>query len=259
MKKRQTELSTDFAWTSKQRDTYHEQYVHLADGDRLLAGVAIKAIANHGLLNKFDSAHIMGVGAVPRGAGIILPTLTETATLTISDSTDRNVGSTKLIMAQIAQGDPRQAHWRLHEQDMAEHDPRWTGAIGKAAVMATYKVFDLLRSGVKQTEVAGMEYVAESMLSEKDDYEKAIRRFTGSATELIYMAYSVNSNGWMAGDRHHPAYPVSVDQAAEYIEREGFELLHDPHEGFAPKADGFRQDDDPHDFDGFAAMVAIRK
>jgi hypothetical protein len=259
MNKRQPELSTDFAWTPAQMHAYHEQYVHLASGDSLLAGVAIKAIARHGLIGQFDSAHIIGAGGVPRGAGIILPTLTETASLAISDSTEENVASTQQIMEQIARNDPAQAHWQLHEQDMAEHDPRWTGAIGKAAVIASFKVFDLLRSEVEQTEVAAMEYVAESMLSKKDDYEEAVRRFTSSATELVYMAFSVNSKGYMVGNRHHPAYPISVDQAAEYIEREGFELLHDPHEGFAPKADDFRQDDDPHDFDGFAAMVAVRK
>jgi hypothetical protein len=63
----------------------------------------------------------------------------------------------------------------------------------------------------------------------------------------------------MVGDTHHPAHPVSVDQAAEYIERAGFELLHDPYDGFAPKNDEFRQENDPHAFDGFAALAAVRR
>lgn len=258
MKKR-PELSTDFAWTKKQMEAYHDQYRSVAHGDSLLAGVVIRAIARHGLFNRFDSAHLMGVGGVPRGAGLILPTLTETATLTLSDSTAANVESTKKIMEGIRKKDPSQAHWRLHEHDMAAHDPRWRGVIGKAAVRATFRVFDLLNDEAEPSEAAGMEYVAESMRDNREEYEAAMDTFATSAEELLYMAYSVNSDGYMVGDRHHPAYPVSVDQAAEAIEKRGFILLHDPHEGFAPKAPDFRQDDDPHKFDGFAALVAMRK
>lgn len=259
MKKRQHELSTDFTWTPEQIRAYHEQYRRLSRGDSKMAKTVIKAIARHGLVGQFDSAHIIGAGGVPRGAGIVSPTLTETARLTMSDKTEANVASTREIMDQIKQGYPGQAHWRLHEQDMARHDPRWAGAIGKAAVVATFRVFNLLGETVEAADVAGMEYVAESILSDKDSYEKAMRNFTDSAEEMVYMAYSVNSDGYMVGDKHHPAYPVSVDQAAEYIERGGFELLHDPYDGFAPKTDEFRQENDPHQFDGFAAMVAVRK
>lgn len=259
MKKRHHELSTNFAWTKKQMNAYHSQYFEVAEGDSMLAGVVIRAIARNALFDCFESAHIIGTGGVPRGAGLILPTLTETATLVLSDSTPENVESTEAIMRGIREGEPEQAHWQLHEQDMARHDPRWSGTIGKAATRATFRVYNLKNGPAKKSKVAGMEYVAESMLEERDDYERAIDNFTASVEELVYVAYSVNSHGYMAGDRHHPAYPVSVDQVAEGIERRGFELLHDPYEGFAPKSPGFRQDDDPHDFDGFAALVAIRK
>lgn len=259
MKQERHEISRDFAWTPEQRQAYHEQYRRVAKGDSLLAGVVIRAIARRGLMGQFESAHLMGAGGVPRGAGILLPTLTETASLVVSDSTETNVASSQEIMEQIRDGDPRQAHWLLHEQDVAQHDPRWTGAIGEAAIRATFKTFDLLKDKTTQSDVSGMEYVAESMTSDRGEYERAMRTFTDSARKMVYMAYSVNSDGYMVGDRHHPAYPVSVDQAAEYIERGGFELLHDPHEGFAPKSEDFRQEDDPYHFAGFAAMVAVRK
>jgi hypothetical protein len=259
MKERQPKASTDFTWTPEQIKAYHQQYRHLSRGDSKMAGVVIKAFARHRLVGQFDSAHIIGAGGVPRGAGIVIPTLTETASLVISDKTEANVASTQEIMEQIRLGDPRQVHWRPHEQDMARHHPRWAGAIGRAAAIATFTTFDLLGDEVPRTAISGMEYVAESILSDKDDYEKAIRNFTNSAEEAVYMAYSVNSDGYMVGDTHHPAYPVSVDQAAEYIERAGFELLHDPYDGFAPKNDEFRQENDPHAFDGFAALAAVRR
>lgn len=240
-------------------DAYHEQYKTVSNADSLLAGVAIRAIERHDLFNRFESAHIIGTGGVPRGAGIILPTLTETASLLLSDNTTTNVTSTQRVMRGIKENDPAQAHWRLHEQDMVSHDSRWAGVMGKAAAKATFMVFDLMTDKVKKSKAVGMEYVADSMLEERDDYETAIDNFTASAEELVYMAYSVNSSAYKVGNRHHPAYPVSVDQAAEGIERRGFELLHDPHEGFAPKAPDLRQADDPHDFDGFAALVALRK
>ncbi len=256
--------SIDFAWSHEEISAYHEQYRHLADGDSLLAGVVIRAIARHNLIGRFKSAHIIGAGGVPRGAGLILPTLAqgEESSLVISDSTEENVASTRLIMEQINQNNPLQDHWKVHEQDMAKHDSRWIGAIGRAAAIATFTVFDLLQESEphdnEESEVGVMEYVAESMRDNNEDYEYALDRFTPPERKLIYMAYSVNSNGYMVGDRHHPAYPVSVDQAAEHIERRGFTLLHDPYEGFAPSAHDFRQEDDPHDFDGFAALVAIR-
>lgn len=259
MTKHNPELSTDFAWTPEDMDAYHEQYRYVSEADSFLAGVAIRAIARHGIFNRFESAQIIGAGGVPRGAGIILPTLTETASLVMSDSTEANVTSTRQIMRGIKDGDPAQAHWRLHEQDMREHDSRWSGVIGTAATKTTFEVFDLMTGKIKKRKVSGMEYVADSMLEKREDYETAIDNFTASAEELVYMAYSVNSRGYKVGNRHHPAYPVSVDQAAEAIENRGFELLHDPHEGFAPKAPGLRQADDPHDFDGFAALVAMRK
>ncbi len=240
-------------------NAYHAQYLEVAKGDSKLGGVVIQAIARNALFDCFESAHIIGTGGVPRGAGLILPTLTETATLVLSDSTEENVELTEDIMLGIREGNPEQAHWLLHEQDMARHDPRWSGSIGKAATKATFMVFDLLAGPAKKSKVGGMEYVAESMLEKREDYETALDNFTASAEELVYMAYSVKSRAYKVGDRHHPAYPVGVDQAAEGIEKRGFELLHDPHEAFAPKAPGFRQDDDPHDFDGFAALVAMRK
>lgn len=259
MTKHNPELSTNFAWTKKQMNAYHSQYLEVAEGDSKLAGVVIRAIARKALFHCFESAHIIGVGGVPRGAGLILPTLTETATLVLSDNTQENVESTKEIMHSIRDGNPEQAHWLLHEQDMAQHDSRWSGAIGEAATRASFMVYDLSKVPAKKSKVAGMEYVAESMLKEQDKYEKALDNFTASAEELIYVAYSVNSDGYMVGDLHHPAYPVSVDQVAEGVERRGFELLHDPYEGFAPRSPEFRQEDDPHDFDGFAALVAMRK
>ena len=257
--KNRHELSTDFAWTKEQMAAYHEQYRTVSDGDSLLASVVIRAIARHNLFGKFDSAHLIGTGGVPRGAGLIFPTLTETASLMMSDSTAANVESTQQIMRGIHEGDPAQAHWRLHEQDMATHDSRWAEAIGKAAAKATFMVFDIRTGAIMPSQVAGMEYVADSMIDTREGYEAGIDNFTASATELLYMAYSVNSTGYMVGDRHHPAYPVSVDQAAEGIENRGFKLLHDPHEAFAPRAPDLRQNDDPHDFDGFAAIVAVRK
>lgn len=251
--------STDFAWTPEQRKAYHEQYVNVSEGDSKLARVMIKTIGRHALFNCFDSAHLIGVGGVPRGAGLIIPTLTETAALTLSDNTDANVNGTSQIMRKIREGDPEEAHWHLHEQDMADHDPRWTGAIGKAAVRSTFKLYSVLDGPAKKTKVAGMEYVAESILKTRDEYESALDNFTASAEELVYMAYSVNSHGYMVGDRRHPAYPVSIDRAAEGIEERGFTLLHDPYEAFAPKAPDLRQKDDLHDFDGFAALLAMRK
>jgi hypothetical protein len=259
MKKQRHELSTDFAWTAEQIDAYHQQYRRLSSGDSKLARVVITSVVKHDLINRFNSAHIIGAGGVPRGAGIILPTLAEESDLIVSDKTRANVTLTQAIFEQIKHGDPRQAHWRAHEDDMAAHDARWAHAIGKAAAKAVFATYDLLGDILPRTSIAGMEYVAESVLDNKDDYEAAIRNFTNSAEEAVYMAYSVNSDGYMVGDRHHPAYPVSVDQAAEYIERSGFKLLHDPYDGFAPKNDEFRQKGDPHAFDGFAALIATRK
>jgi hypothetical protein len=259
MKQRNHELSTNFAWTTEQIEAYHQQYRHLSRGDSKMAKVVIRSIVEHNLLSTFDSAHIIGAGGVPRGAGLVLPTLTKDSDLIVSDKTKENVALTQEIFAQIMRDDHRQSHWHQHENDMAAHDPHWAHAIGKAAAKAAFTTYDLLGDVLPRTGITGMEYVAESVLDNKEDYETAIRNFTHSAKEAVYMAYSVNSDGYMVGDRHHPAYPVSVDQAAEYIERGGFKLLHDPYDGFAPKNEEFRQKDDPHAFDGFAALIAVRK
>jgi hypothetical protein len=198
MSKLQPEISTDFAWTADELSAYHEQYRRVARADSLLAKAAINAIAledsnGRPLLDQFDSGILFGVGGVPRGAGIILPTLRETATITLSDNTHQNVESTREIMRQITHNNSKQAHWGLHEKDMETHDERWERAIGKAALIAKFEVIDLREVNESLADVSGMEYVTDSMLEDREDYVATMRNFTTSAREMIYMAYMVGS------------------------------------------------------------------
>ena len=256
------EISTDFAWSAKEMSAYHEQYRSVSAADSYLAGVAIKALTTtergRQLLGQLQSATIIGAGGVPRGAGILLPTLQEAATLTMTDSTPENTESTRRIMEGIKNNDPAQAHWLLHEEDMEQHDPRWAHAIGKAALLARYEVLDLRNKPKKLSAARAMEYVGESQCETKEEYENNMDNFTAGAEELVYQALTVKSGGWKAGDKHHPAYSVSVEQNAEQLERNGFTLLHDPLEGFAPRSSELRQEDDEHDYAGFAVAVAVR-
>lgn len=253
----------NFAWLPEEMNAYHEQYRIVSRADSMLARVAICAIIERHktrpLLHELDSGLILGAGGVPRGAGILEPTLTETAPLRITDSTEENVQETRHIFEEIKKGRSSQRHWYAHEQDMEKHGVPWRSAIGCAALRASFDVRDIHVVEPHSAEAVGMEYVAESILSDRDEYRQVMRRFTDASDRLVYMAYSVNSNGYAVGDRHHPAYPVSVDEAAELIEQGGFELLHDPHEGFAPAAPELRQENDTHSYDGFAVIVAERK
>lgn len=255
--------SRDFAWEPDEMSAYHEQYRTVSRADSLLARVAIDAIlSGHNtrpLLKQLNSGLILGAGGVPRGAGILEPTLAETAFLRITDSTKENVDETRRIFEELKKGRSSQRHWYAHERDMEKHNFRWRDAIGNAALRASFDVQDIHTVEPHSAEGVGMEYVAESMLSDRNEYRQVMRRFTDASDRLVYMAYSVNSHGYVVGDRRHPAYPVSVDEAAELIEQGGFELLHDPHEGFAPASPELRQENDTHSYDGFAVIVAERK
>jgi hypothetical protein len=243
---------------------YHRQYLNVSAADSLLAGVAIRGMVRYDekvepILGQLDSGLVVATGGVIKGAKLIEPTLSETAKLRLSDSTPENVQLTYDIVEKIKRDDPEQAHWLNHATDMENHHPKWGGGLGRVATMATFGVADLRTLAPRSAQVVAMEYGAESAFAEREDYVYAIGKFAAAAEVMLYMAYTVGSGGYAVGERNHPAYPVTISEAAELIERSGFNLITDPEEGFAPASKELRQEGDPHDYDGFAALVAIRK
>jgi hypothetical protein len=250
----------DYDWNYDPATYVKGNYAILIPEDHRLSHTTIHALRDRlsdriGTLTK--ALHI-GIGAVPRGSALIAPFMdshNNGANIVMGDIGDIKLNTTRRLMTNLRSGNL--GIWQAHEDDMVAIHPLWKGAFKKAAHLSQVIELDMSLIPEDTYDIATAEHVFESATKDRDEYRQSLQRFFRSVRPggVIHMAYVVGSEGYTAGGREYPAYPVMPDEILTYAQEELIDI-----ENYFTAASGqMREDDDTHGYKGLGVLVGIRR
>jgi hypothetical protein len=267
---RQKHIRTDDAnwqWSNEEL----EEYVRGNYGkgvireDRVLGSVAVATLAvyarEHSLFHTLSHAAHVGAGGVPRGSAILAPLMLDRdkgGKITVSDLGETNIVGTRKVMEELAHG--RLGMWQSHQDEMTISNPDWKGAFQRAGSLARVGGLDIRHLQSESQEAIAMEYVAESITTDTDEYLEIMKGICDGLEPrgVLYMTYMIGSHGYLVGNDVRPAVPVTVDYVSEVLRINSMDII------FNGGTDASRQAriaGDPHsdDYVGMGVAIAVRK